>query len=156
MSVQAQESWQREETQSLPWELGEKVMQRGRAKLHPTSPEQGWGSHRQPVPGGLTLLTEKNFSLISRLTLPSVSLKTFPFILSLHALVQSPSPGLLESLYALEGPVKSLWSLFGSRSNNSSSVSMGPEQKCSSSQSIFVAFPGVAPTNLCPFYLLHF
>ena len=41
---------------------------------------------------GLTALTVKNFFLISSLNLPSFSLKPLPLVLSLQALVKSPSP----------------------------------------------------------------
>ncbi|KAK4822238.1 hypothetical protein QYF61_011879 [Mycteria americana] len=40
----------------------------------------------------LTTLIVKNFFLISSLNLPSFSLKPLPLVLSLHALVKSPSP----------------------------------------------------------------
>jgi len=44
---------------------------------------------------GLTTLRVKNFFLISNLNLPSFSFKLLPLVLSLHALVKSPSPALL-------------------------------------------------------------
>jgi len=43
----------------------------------------------------LTTLTIKNFFLISSLNLPSLSLKPLPLVLSLCALVKSPSPVFL-------------------------------------------------------------
>jgi len=46
---------------------------------------------------GLTTLMGKNFFLISNLNLPSVSLQPFPFVLSLHTLVKSPSPSFLSA-----------------------------------------------------------
>ena len=47
---------------------------------------------------GLTTLRVKNFFLISSLNLPSFSLKPSPLVLSLHALVKSPSPALLQQV----------------------------------------------------------
>jgi len=44
---------------------------------------------------GLTALMVKNFFLISNLNLLSFSLEPFPLVLSLHALVKSPSPSFL-------------------------------------------------------------
>ena len=44
-----------------------------------------------------TTLKVKNLFLISNLNLPSFSLKTLPLVLSLHALVKSPSPSFLEA-----------------------------------------------------------
>jgi len=44
---------------------------------------------------GLETLTVKNFLLISCLNLPSFSLKPLPFLLSLQALIKSPSPAFL-------------------------------------------------------------
>jgi len=44
---------------------------------------------------GLTTLRVMNFFLISNLNLPSLSLKPLPLVLSLHALVKSPSPAFL-------------------------------------------------------------
>ena len=41
---------------------------------------------------GLTTLRVQNFFLISNLNLPSFSLKLLPLVLSIHALVKSPSP----------------------------------------------------------------
>ena len=58
---------------------------------------QGGDSHsfsRQPGQG-LTTLIGKNFFAISNPNLPSFSLKPSPLVLSLHALVKSPSPALL-------------------------------------------------------------
>jgi len=46
---------------------------------------------------GLTTLTAKNFFLRSHLNLPSFSLEPFPLVLSLHTLVKSPSPALLQA-----------------------------------------------------------
>jgi len=43
----------------------------------------------------LTTLTVKDFFPMSNLNLPSFSLKPLPLLLSLHALVISPSPALL-------------------------------------------------------------
>jgi len=45
----------------------------------------------------LATLTEKNFFLISNLNLPSFSLKPLPLVLSLLALVKSPSPAFLQA-----------------------------------------------------------
>jgi len=45
---------------------------------------------------GLTALTVMNFFLISHINLPSFSLKLVPFVLSLHALVKSPSSSSLQ------------------------------------------------------------
>jgi len=45
----------------------------------------------------ITTLTGKNFFLLSSLNLPSFSLKPLPLVLSLHALVKSPSPALLQA-----------------------------------------------------------
>ena len=58
---------------------------------------QGGGIHSlsgQPVPC-LNNLTGENFSLISSLNLPSSNLKPFPLMLSLHALLECPSPTFL-------------------------------------------------------------
>ena len=55
---------------------------------------------------GLTALTVQNFFLVSSLNLPSFSLKSFPLVPSLHALVKSPSPALLQALQVLEGCYK--------------------------------------------------
>jgi len=44
---------------------------------------------------GFTTLMVKNFFSISSLNLPPVSLKPLLLVLSLHALVKSPSPALL-------------------------------------------------------------
>ena len=44
---------------------------------------------------GLTTFTVKNFFLTSNLNLPSFGLKPLPLVLSLHALVKSPSPAFL-------------------------------------------------------------
>ena len=44
---------------------------------------------------GVTTLTVKNSCLISNLNLRSFSLKPSPLVLSLHALVKSPSPAYL-------------------------------------------------------------
>ena len=44
---------------------------------------------------GLTTLRANNFFLLSNLNPPSFSLKPSPFVLSLHALVRSPSPAFL-------------------------------------------------------------
>jgi len=46
---------------------------------------------------GLTTLMGKNFFLLSHLNLPSFSLQPFPLVLSLHPLVQSPSPSFLSA-----------------------------------------------------------
>jgi len=46
---------------------------------------------------GLTTLIVKNFFLISNLNLPSFSLKPLSLVLSCHALVESPSPALLQA-----------------------------------------------------------
>jgi len=43
----------------------------------------------------LITLRAKNFFLVSNLNLPSFSLKPSPLVLSLHALVKSPSPAFL-------------------------------------------------------------
>jgi len=42
-----------------------------------------------------TTLMGKNFFPISNLNLPSFSLEPFPLVLSLHTLVESPSPSFL-------------------------------------------------------------
>lgn len=47
---------------------------------------------------GLTTCTAKNFFPVSYLTLLSVRIKPFPIVLSLQAIVQHPSPALLEVL----------------------------------------------------------
>jgi len=44
---------------------------------------------------GLTTLMVKNFFLVSNANLPFFSLKTLTLVLSLHALVKSPSPAFL-------------------------------------------------------------
>jgi len=44
---------------------------------------------------GLTTLKGKNFFVISKLNQPSFSLKLLPLVISLHALVRSPSPPFL-------------------------------------------------------------
>jgi len=44
---------------------------------------------------GLTNLTVNNFFLTANLSLPFSSLRPVPLVLSLHALVKSPSPALL-------------------------------------------------------------
>ena len=46
---------------------------------------------------GLTTLTVKNFFPISNLNLPFFSLKPSPLVLSLHTLIKSPSPALLQA-----------------------------------------------------------
>ena len=46
---------------------------------------------------GLTTLTVKTFFLMSNLNLPSLSSKPSPLVLSLHVLVKSPSPALLQA-----------------------------------------------------------
>jgi len=58
---------------------------------------QGWGIHSrlgQPVQC-LTTLWGKNFLLISNLNLPCLSLKPFPLVLSLSAVINSRSPSSL-------------------------------------------------------------
>ena len=50
----------------------------------------------------LTTLTGKNFFLKSHLNLPSVRLKPFPLVLSLPALVKSPSPHFLSAHLGME------------------------------------------------------
>lgn len=49
-----------------------------------------------------SLLRVIHFFIISHLTLPSISGKPFPLVLSLHTLVQRPSPALLEILEVLD------------------------------------------------------
>ena len=58
---------------------------------------QGWGIHNflGNLFQCLTTFTVNNFFLISNL--PSFSLKPLPLVLSLHALVNSPSPAFLEA-----------------------------------------------------------
>jgi len=46
---------------------------------------------------GLTSLMVKNFYLIPNLNLPSFTLNPSPLVLSLHALVKSPSPAQLKA-----------------------------------------------------------
>jgi len=46
---------------------------------------------------GLTTLMVKNFFLTSNINLPSFSLKLSPLVLSLYALVKSPSPAFLQA-----------------------------------------------------------
>jgi len=52
---------------------------------------------------GLTTLTVKDFFLKSNLNVLSFSLKHLSLVLSLHALVKSPSPAVLQPLQVLEG-----------------------------------------------------
>jgi len=53
---------------------------------------------------GLTTLNVKNFFLRSSRNLPSFSLKPSPLVLSLHALVKSPSPALSQAPSCFERP----------------------------------------------------
>jgi len=62
--------------------------------LNTASKEGATASLGQPVPGPHHLQS-KEFLLIFNLNLPSFSLKPLPLVLSLHALVKSPSPALL-------------------------------------------------------------
>ena len=52
---------------------------------------------------GLTTLMVKNFFLMSNLNLPSFSVQPFPLVLSLHTLVNSPSPAFLQATQILAG-----------------------------------------------------
>jgi len=65
----------------------------------------------------LTNPTVKNFSLISNLNLPSSSLEPLPLVLSLHALVKSPSPAFLQALFRYGKAAMNLcWHAFHSES----------------------------------------
>jgi len=55
---------------------------------------------------GLTTLTVKSFFCLSNLNLLSFSLKPSPLVLSLHALVKSPSPALSQPLQALAAALR--------------------------------------------------
>jgi len=74
---------------------------------------------------GLTTHRVKNFFLISNLNLPSFSLKTFPLVLSLHALAKSPSPAFLQDPFRYRnGAIRSPHSLLFSRLNSANSLSL--------------------------------
>jgi len=82
---------------------------------------------------GLTILRAKNFFLVSDLNLPAFSLKPSPLVLSLRALVTSPSPALSQPLQALAAALRCPCSLLFSRLNNPSSPSLSSQQRCKSS-----------------------
>jgi len=71
-----------------------------------------------------TTLMVKNFFLISNLNLPSFSLEPFPLVLSLHALVKSPSPSFLSPFQVLAAALRSPRSLLFSRLNSPNSLSL--------------------------------
>ena len=79
---------------------------------------QGWGIHSllgQPVQY-VTTLWGKNFLLISNLNLPCLSLKPFPLVLSLCALVNNHSPSCLYAPFKYwKAVVRSPWSLLFSK-----------------------------------------
>ena len=96
-------------------------------------------------------LVVKNFFLISNLHLLSFSLKPLPFVLSLHALVKSPSPAFLQAQFKYwMVVVRSPHRLLFSRLNSPNSLSLSSQQRCSSPRIIFVASSGPAPTAPCP------
>lgn len=92
----------------------------------------------------LTTHRVKNFFQISNLILPFYSLKTFSLTVSLHPLVKSAFPALLEGLEVLEGSLSSLYPplLQGEQ----------PQfpQPATKILGIFVASSGVTPTGQCP------
>ena len=76
----------------------------------------------------LTTLTVKSFFLISSLNLPSSSLKPFLFVLSLHALINSPTPAFLQAFFRYwKAAIRSAWSLLFPRLKSPSS-----QGRCSS------------------------
>jgi len=83
---------------------------------------------------GLTTLRGKNSFLISNLNLPSFSLKPSPLVLSLQALVQSPSPALSQPLQALAAALRSARSLPFPRLSSPSSPSLSSQQRGSNPQ----------------------
>ena len=87
----------------------------------------------------LTTLTVKNFFLISSLSLPSSSLKPFSPILSLHALINSPSPAFLSASFRFWKA--SIRSAFSSCPHRGSASDLWSSLWCSS---------GPAPTAPCP------
>ena len=76
----------------------------------------------------LTILIAKNFFLVPNLNLPSFSLKPLPLVLSLHALVKSPSPALLQAHFRYwKAAVRSPQSLLFSRLNNPNSLNLSSQ-----------------------------
>jgi len=70
-------------------------------------------------------LSVKNFFLVSNLNLPSFSLKPLPLVLSLHALVKSPSPAFLQAPFKYwKAAIRSPQSPLFSRLNSPSSLSL--------------------------------
>jgi len=99
---------------------------------------------------GLNTLTVKNFFLISNLNLPSCSLQPLPLVLSLHALVKSPSPSFLQPRFRYwKAALRSPQSLLFSRLNSTNSLSLSSQERCSSPRIHFVASSGPAPTGPC-------
>jgi len=70
---------------------------------------------------GLPTLTVKDFFLTSNLNLLSFSLKPLPLVLSLHALVKSPSPALSQPHQVLAAALRTPCSLLFSRPTHPSS-----------------------------------
>jgi len=74
-----------------------------------------------------TTLTVMNFFLISNLNLPSFSLKPLPLVLSLFALVKSPSSPFLYGLFRYwKVAIRSPHSLLFSRLKSSNYLSLSP------------------------------
>jgi len=88
----------------------------------------------------LTTLRIKNLFLRTNRTLPFFSLKRLPLVLSLHVLVNSPSPAFLLAPFGYwKAGRRSLWSLLFSRLNSPNSLSLSSWERCSSPQIVFVA-----------------
>ncbi|NWR78975.1 CCD33 protein, partial [Centropus unirufus] len=105
----------------------------GRSKPYPTWPSTSPGAHYSSVqPGqGSRHSHSKIFLLkISYKFLLFHELRTVPLILSLHSLIKSPSPSVLEPLSVLEAASSSPWSLLVY--NNPNSLSLSLDGRCSS------------------------
>ena len=128
----------------LPW-AGTPSTRPGCSKSHPAwpwtlpgrgQPQLRWDNLFQC----LTSLIVKNFFLISSLNLPSFTLKTLPLVLSLQALVKSPSPAFLQApLRYWKAALRSLHSLLFSRLNSPNSLRLSPWESYSIPLIIFVA-----------------
>jgi len=86
---------------------------------------------------GLTTLMGKNFFLISHLNLPSVSLEPSPPVLSLHPLVQSPSPSFLSAPPGTGSSSKVTPEPSLLQAEQPQPLSLSSQQRCSSPRKFF-------------------
>ena len=97
----------------------------------------------------LTNITGKNFFLISNLNLPLFCLKPLPLVLSLHALVKSPSPAFLKAPFRYWKAVIGLPKAFSSPGWTAPTLSAFPHRRGVPALTTFL-WPCSRPTPTAP------